>query len=112
LTRRKKVCDFLLRWPSLEALHRVRRETLLKFFQQHHSVRTATLQKRVDSIKASQLLTTDRAVINASMVMCKALVSQMKSTLMAIKEFDSEIAAICSVHQDFALFKSLPSMMR
>ena len=51
---------------------------------------------------------TDRAVLNSSIVMCKALVSQMKSTLIAIKEFDAEIEAICSVHQDFALFKSLP----
>jgi transposase len=40
--------------------------------------------------------------------MCKALVAQMKSALMAIKEFDREIEAICDVHQDFALFKSLP----
>jgi transposase len=29
-------------------------------------------------------------------------------TLCAIKEFDSEIEAICAVHQDFALLKSLP----
>jgi transposase len=106
--RTELVCDFLLRWPSLEALQRVRRETLLKFFLAHHSVRPQTNQKRVDSMKASQPLTTDRAVINSSMVMTRALVAQMKSTLIAIREFDSEIAAICSVHQDFALFKSLP----
>ncbi len=43
-----------------------------------------------------------------SVVMTKALVAQMKSTFSAIKEFDSEIEAFCSVHQDFALFKSLP----
>jgi transposase len=102
------VCDFLRRWPALERLGKVRRETLLKFFREHHSVRAETLQKRVDSIKASQPLTTDRAAINSSVVMCKALVAQMQSTLVAIKEFDSEIEAICAVHQDFALLKSLP----
>ena len=78
------VCDFLMRWPCLEALHRIRRETLLKFFRQHHSVRAQTLHKRADLIKASQPLVTDRAVLNSSIVMCKALVSQMKSTLIAI----------------------------
>ncbi len=106
--RTNLVCDFLLRWPALEALGRVRRATLRKFFRQHHSVRAQTIEKRVNLIKASQPLTTDRAVINSSVVMCKALASQMQTTLVAIKEFDSEIEAICSVHQDFALFKSLP----
>jgi transposase len=102
------VCDFLRRWPALETLSKVRRETLLKFFREHHSVRAETLQKRVEAIKASQSLTTDRAVINSSVVMCKALVVQMQTTLAAIKEFDSEIEAICAVHQDFALLRSLP----
>src|SRR5829696_6011179 len=41
------VCDFLLRWPSLDSLRRVRRETLLKFFRAHHSVRKDTLERRV-----------------------------------------------------------------
>ncbi|MFN2454514.1 MAG: IS110 family transposase [Pyrinomonadaceae bacterium] len=102
------VCDFLLRWPALATLQRVRRETLKKFFRDHHSVRAETLQKRVEAIKTSQPLVTDMAVINSSTLMCKALVSQMKSTLLAIKEFDREIEIICSVHPDFALFKSLP----
>jgi transposase len=106
--RTELVCDFLWRWPALETLCKVRRETLLKFFRQHHSVRVETLQKRVEAIKVSQPLTTDRAIIKASIVMCQALVSQMRSTLLAIKEFDTQIAAICEVHQDFALFKSLP----
>jgi len=106
--RTELVCDFLLRWPSLETLRKVRRATLLKFFRDHNSVRAETLDKRVAAITASQPLVIDRAVINSSAVMCKALVSQMKTTLNAITEFDAEIKAICAVHQDFALFKSLP----
>src|SRR5215218_1375095 len=31
------VCDFLLRWPSLDSLRRVRRVTLLTFFRARHS---------------------------------------------------------------------------
>ena len=38
------VCDFLLRWSSLDALKRVRRETLLKFFREHNSVRLETVK--------------------------------------------------------------------
>jgi transposase len=86
------VCNFLLRWPALEALRRVRRETLVKFFQEHHSLRRETIQKRVEAIKQSPPLTTDRAVLSSSVVMSKALAAQMKATLAASKEFDTEIA--------------------
>jgi transposase len=102
------VCDFLLHWPSLDTLRRVRRETLLKFFRAHHSLRRETLEKRVEAIKEAVPLVTDPAVIASSVLMVKALTAQMKTTLMAIHEFDSEIEALCAANQDFALMKSLP----
>jgi transposase len=102
------VCDFLLRWPSLERLRRVRRETLSKFFRSHNSLRRETIEKRVGLIKEAVPLVTDRAVIASSVLMTRALASQMKTTLSAIHEFDSEIAALCAVNEDFALMKSLP----
>jgi transposase len=106
--RTELVCDFLLRWPSLEALKRVRRETLLKFFRAHHSVRRETLERRVNSMKAALPLTTDAAVLRSSAAMALALAAQMKATLAAIHEFDRQIEALCTAHQDFDLFKSLP----
>ena len=102
------VADFLLRWPSLDTLHKVRRETLVKFFHAHHSVRKETIEKRVEGITQAVPLVTDRAVIASSVVMIKALAAQMKTTLEAITAFDAEIEALCAVNQDFALLKSLP----
>jgi transposase len=102
------VCDFLLRWPSLDTLHRVRRATLVKFFQTHNSLRRETVEKRVAGIKQAVPLVTDRAVIASSVLMMRALAAQMKTTLEAIQEFDTEIAALCAVNEDFALMKSLP----
>ncbi len=102
------VCDFLLRWPNLDALTGVRRATLLKFFRLHNSQRTETVEKRLAAIKAAVPLTTDKAVINSSTVMVKALAAQMKTTLAAIKEFDREIEALCGAHEDFDLFACLP----
>jgi transposase len=101
-------CDFLLRWPSLGALKRVGRETLLKFMRSHNSVRRETLERRLTSIKESLPLTTDRAVLRSSAAMAKALCAQMKVTLAAIKEFDREIEEVCAAHEEFTLFKSLP----
>ena len=70
--------------------------------------RTETIEKRLAAIKSAVGLTTDVAVINSSVVMVKALASQMKTTLEAVKEFDREIEALCCAHEDFELFSSLP----
>jgi len=85
------VCDFLLRWPALERLRGVKRTTLLNFFRAHHSVRAQTLEERLAAIKESVPLTTDRAIINSSMLMITALAAQMKTTIEAICRFDLEI---------------------
>jgi len=102
------VCEFLLRWSSLDALRGVRRTTLEKFFRAHNSHRKETLDARLDAIKAAVPLVTDAAVINSSVVMVKALASQMQTTLEAVKEFDQRIEALCQAHEDFDLFTSLP----
>src|SRR5256714_4621356 len=102
------VCDFLRHWPALGTLRRVRRETLFRFFRSHNSFRRETIEKRVEGIKEAVPLVTDGAVVASSVVMTRALAAQMKTTLAAINEFDSEIAALCAVNQDFALMKSLP----
>ena len=102
------VCDFLLRWPALERLRGVKRTTLLNFFRAHHSVRSDTLEKRLAAIKESVPLTTDRAIINSSVLMITALAAQMKTTIEAIRQFDLEIEKLCAAHPDFPLFQSLP----
>ena len=106
--RTEMVCEFLLRWSSLEALRGVRRATLLKFFREHNSHRQKRLDARLDAIKAAAPLTTDAAVINSSVVMVRALAAQMKTTLAAVKEFDQKIEVLCQAHEDIELFASLP----
>jgi transposase len=101
-------CDFLLQWPTLDAVKRVRRPTLEKFFRSHHSINKQTNETRLSSIKEASSLTNDRAVIDSSVVMIKVLAQQMKVALEAIREFDSKIAELCASHDDFHLFASLP----
>src|SRR5919197_2085253 len=101
------VCDFLLRWPELAALKRTRRETLLRFFRSHHSVRHDTLEARLAAIKGAVPLTTDRAGLRSSGVMARALAAQMKATLAAIAELEREIEEVCAAHDAYGLFASL-----
>ena len=102
------VCDFLLKWPTLEEVQKVKRATLEKFFREHHSVRQEALSARLKAIKESVPLTTDRAVISSSALMIKTLAAQMKTAISAIKEFDRKIAELCANHEDYHLFASLP----
>jgi len=102
------VCDVLLRWPTLEALQKVRPATLEKFFHEHTSVRTETIAQRLAAIKAAIPLITDQAGMHASVRMIKALATQMKTTIAAIREFDHEIEQLCRTPEDSPLFASLP----
>ena len=110
--RTMMVSDFLLRWPSLEALKGVHRATLEKFFRAHNSHRQETITVRLKAIKEATPLVTDRAVINSSVLMVKALASQMRTTLEAVREFDQKIEALCQAHEDYELFSSLPGAGR
>jgi transposase len=102
------VCDFLLKWPTLKEVKKVRRITLEKFFREHNSVRKESTDQRLCSIKEAIELTTDKAVISSSVLMMKTLAQQMKTALTAIKEFDKKIAELCASHEDYQLFASLP----
>jgi transposase len=110
--RTTMVCDFLLRWSSLDALKGVHRTTLKKFFCAHNSHRRETIATRLKAIKEAAPLVTDRAVINSSVLMVKALAAQMQTTLDAVHEFDAQIEALCHTHEDFDLFLSLPGAGR
>ncbi len=110
--RTELVCDFLLKWPSLDALKGVHRTTLVKFFRAHNSHRQETLGRRLSAIKEASPLVTDRAVINSSALMTGALAAQMKTTLEAVHAFDVQIEELGRTHEDFDLFTSLPGAGR
>jgi transposase len=102
------VCDFLTRWPTLWAVKRARRKTLQEFFRAHNSNRQEVVERRIKSIEESLPLVTDQAVVRSSALLAGAWVTQMKVIVEAIKEFDREIEQVCSQHQDYPLFASLP----
>jgi len=102
------VCDFLTRWPTLEKLQQSKPATLLKFLRAHHSVRTATNERRLAELKTAVPLTTDGAVLSSAKLLVKVLVTQLRTVLAAIAEYDRHIEAICQTHAEYELFASLP----
>jgi transposase len=102
------VCDFLERWPELSALQRARPATLNQFFRSHHSTSNLTNQRRLAEIKTAIPLTTDEAVMSASVINVKVLVAQMRTVIAAISEYDRQLEALCLTHDDYHLFATLP----
>lgn len=101
-------CDFLLRWPTLDEVKKAKKATLEKFLHEHNSVRKETNKRRITEIREAVALTTDRAVINSSVLMMRTWATQMKTIIAAVLEFDREIDKLCQSHQDFFIFDSLP----
>ena len=102
------VCDFLKRWPTLEAVQRTDDTTLRTFFQAHHAHNRAINQQRMDGIRQAIPATTDQAVIRASVMVVHALVEQVRGLTEAIRRFEKEIDALTRSHADFPIVASLP----
>jgi len=106
--RRLIVCDFLDRWPTLDAVQRARPATVHKFLRAHHSVHRLTNERRLQEIKTAIPLTNDPAVLNSSQLIVKVLTAQLRTTILALRELDRHLEALCLTHEDYELFAALP----
>ena len=102
------VCDFLKRWPTLEAVQQTDDTTLRMFFQAHHAHNRAINQRRIDAIRQAIPATTDLAVIRASVMLVHTLVEQVGCLSEAVGRFEIEIDALTRSHEDFPILASLP----
>lgn len=102
-------CDFLDRFPSLEAAQSESPEALATFFREHNIRYGAVITKRIDAIKAERSLTRDRAVIEPNQLVAGALLAQLRVLIDAVARFDARIAELCEKLPDHRIFRSLPA---
>jgi transposase len=101
-------CDFLLRWPSLQALKRARAATLRQFYIEHNSRRREVIAERLELIQKSVPLHNDTAVLPAAVLTTRLLAGQLKQLVASIAEFEARIEELFSNHEDAFIFASLP----
>jgi len=101
-------CDFLLKWPTLSAVQKVKQETIRKFYYGHRSREGHLIEERIKQIKKAKPLTTDRAIIDASAMVVKMIAGQLRLLDATIREYDRTIQEIFSRHEDRDIFNSLP----
>lgn len=101
-------CDFLLRWPTLEAVQRARRKTVEAFYTTHNCRRPERIAARLEAMHGAVPLTRDSAIIEPTALVVQMLARQLQALADSLARFDQEIARRFEVHEDAALFKSLP----
>ena len=101
-------CEFLLAWPTLEAVQQVRPQRLRSFYTRHHCRRPDRIEARLAAIREATPLTVDRAVIASGVLVVQMLARQLETLGVSIRRFDDEIAARFAAHEDAPLFSALP----
>ena len=104
-----QACDFLQRWPTLQAVQKARTTQLEKFYTAHHCRRPQLIQQRIEQIRQAQALTQDTALIAAGSAMVLALVALVRDLICRLQQWQQEISQLFAQHPDQALFASFPA---
>jgi transposase len=102
--------DFLERWPTLPKVQKARPETLRRFFVQHSSCTSESIDRRLEEIRRAMSATHDAAVTCSCSAAVLALVRIVRAIRDAIVCYDQQIETLAREHPDFAIIDSLPGV--
>lgn len=100
--------DFLLKWPTLDAVQRARPNTVRHFYQAHNCRRADLIQQRLKAIRTARPLTTDRAIIEPAVLKVQMLARQLQTLGPSIDQYEERIAELFVAHAEAFLFRGLP----
>lgn len=101
-------CRFLLRWTCFESLKRSRINTIRKFYAKHGCRHTKVIEKRLKVIQEAKPLTSDKVVIETSVMEVRMLVDQLLKLNKHIEHYDTTINDLFPTHPDAEIFSGLP----
>ena len=104
-----QACDFLQRWPTLQALQKARPSQLEKFYTRHNCRRPRLIQQRIEQIQQAQPLTQDPALVAAGSAMVLALVVLVRDLISHLQQWQQQISQLFAQHPDQAVFASFPA---
>lgn len=106
--RSPSACDFLRRWPTLQAVQQASRTELEQFYHDHRRLSAEQRTELLAQIGQAQPLTRDRALVEASALMAQAIAEQLATVLAVIDRLEDELQKLFSRHPDHDLFEDLP----
>lgn len=99
---------FLQKWPTLEAVQKVKPAVLRKFYYAHHSRSEELIQKRLDLVAKAQPLTTDEAIVAAQSLLVQCVARELAALHPVLALYDKQIAQLYAQHADFPIWQSFP----
>jgi transposase len=100
--------DFLKKWPTLQALQKVKPATLRKFYYGHNSRSEQQIVQRLALLQSAIPLTSDPALLAVHSLVIQTLAAQLAALRPFITRYDEQIAEIFAAHSDAPIFASLP----
>jgi len=100
--------DFLKKWPTWQAVQKVKPALLRQFYYGHHSRSEELITQRLEWVKSAVALTTDLALLGAHSLAIQTLAAQLEALRPFLQQYDEQIAQLFAAHPDASLFESLP----
>jgi len=101
-------CNFLLKWPTLQKLQRCKPEVVRQFYREQGCRHSEVIEKRIEQIHKTYPLTTDKAILESSILMVQTILPQLRLLIEAIARFDERIAEVYRKQPDAEIFSSFP----
>jgi len=101
-------CDFLRKWPTLQKLQRSKPDAVVQFYRSHGSRSRDLIDRRLEEIRSACPLTTDKAIVESSVLMLETIVPQLRALIEAIACFDERIGEVYRSQPDSEIFSSFP----
>ena len=102
-----QACDFLERWPTLEAIQKTRPSVVRDFYRRHcHPA--AWIEQRLADIRAEVAFHADPVITAAAVLMIGSEVAQIRALTASIATYDRKISAAFAAHPDAPIFTSFP----
>lgn len=101
-------CDWLLKWPTLEAIQKAKPQTIRAFYYAHNYRRPDQVEGHLEAIRTAKALTQDTAVITVNRLTVQMLAKQLRTLHGSIAEYDRQIAQLFAQHPDASIFAGLP----
>lgn len=101
-------CVFLQRWPTLESLQKTRPNSIRAFMREHRCRSRETIESLVGNVQSATPLTTDPAVIGATVMLVQALLKQIKALNHSLRKINKRIQELFVQHSDAFIYDSLP----
>lgn len=100
--------EFLDRWPDLISLKAARPSTIKAFYYKHNVRSAQLLEKRLQTIKEAQALTSDEAIVQVAVMQVQELAAELVVFQKHIPKLDKAIEQTFKDHPDAHLFRDLP----